>query len=73
MDYSEIIGQYCDKINADNIEVRKLLKLYDDTVSCIQEVVVTELNNDIAIDKILEILSLLEQELEVINGTELQD
>lgn len=71
MDYSEIIGQYCDKINADNIEVHKLLKLYEDTVSCIQEVVVTELNNDIAIDKILEILSVLEQELEVMDGTEL--
>ena len=71
MDYSEIIGQYCDKINADNIEVRKLLKLYEDTVSCIQEVVVTKLNNDIAIDKISEILSVLEQELEVIDGTEL--
>ncbi len=71
MDYSEIIGQYCDKINADNIKVRKLLKLYDDTVSCIQEVVVTELNNDIAIDKISEILSVLEQELEVMDGTEL--
>jgi hypothetical protein len=40
-------------------------------VSCIQEVVVTELNNDIAIDKISEILSVLEQELEVIDGTEL--
>jgi hypothetical protein len=71
MDYSEIIGQYCDKINTDNIKVRKLLKLYDETVSCIQEVVVTELNNDIAIDKISEILSVLEQELEVIDGTEL--
>ena len=71
MDYSEIIGQYCDKINADNIAVRKLLKLYEDTVSCIQEVVVTKLNNDIAIDKISEILSVLEQELEVMDGTEL--
>ena len=71
MDCSEIIGQYCDKINADNKECRELLSIYKGTIYDIHEVVVNELNNDIAVDKILEILSALEQKLEDEYGTEL--
>ena len=71
MDMNNIVGQYCDMVNADNKECRELLSLYKGTIYDIHEVVVNELNNDIAVDKILEILSVLEQKLEDEYGTEL--